>query len=92
MEFKSPVSKVVKFLKKGRNGWKAKCMEAKHEKKLVANQARAVEKSRDCWKRMAKGGQRRIRELEREMERLKFDAPRPEQPAHAEHRQPCVVG
>jgi hypothetical protein len=92
MEFKSPVSKVVKFLQKGRSGWKSKCMTVKREKKLVANQARAAEKSRDYWKALAKDALRRIRELEQQMERLKFDTPRAEQPTRAEHRQPCVVG
>lgn len=92
MEFKSPVSKVVKFLRDGRSNWKAKCVQTKREKKLLANQARAVQKSRDYWKQIAKTAQRQIRQLEQEVERLKCDAPRAEQPTPTEDRQPLVVG
>jgi hypothetical protein len=92
MEFKSPASKVVKFLKEGREGWKAKCQEAKRGRKLCANQARAVEKSRDRWKQVAKAAQRRVHELEQQMERLKCNAPRAARPSSPGIEQSCVVG
>jgi chromosome segregation ATPase len=72
--FKSPVSKLVRFFQKSRNGWKAKCQEAKRENKKLATQTRAVEKSRDRWKHEARTARRRIRELEQQMERLKCSA------------------
>lgn len=72
--FKSPVSKLMKFFHKSRDGWKAKCQEAKRANKLLANQTRAVEKSRERWRETALAAQRQLRELEREVEELKIAA------------------
>lgn len=74
MEFKSPVHKLVSCFHKSRNQWKGKCQEEKRRSKLLSNQNRAVEKSRDRWKEMAKTAQREVRKLEREIERLKWSA------------------
>jgi hypothetical protein len=71
MEFKSPVSKLVSCFHKSRNRWKAKCQQEKRQNKLLSNQNRAVEKSRDRWKGMAKTAQHEIRQLRCEIERLK---------------------
>jgi len=72
--FRSPVSKLMKFFRKSRDRWKAKCQEAKRANKLLANQTRAVEKSRERWKEAARAAQRQLRELEREVEELKSAA------------------
>ncbi len=69
--YKSPKSKLLRFFESSRDQWKSKCQEAKHVKKLLANQTRAVEKSREQWKQVAQDAQRRIDELEREVEELK---------------------
>lgn len=74
--FKSPVPKLVVFFEKSRNRWKAKCQKAKHQNKLLANQTRAVEKSREDWRRKATEAEERIRELEHELEDLKCTASR----------------
>lgn len=79
MLFKSPASKLIACFHKSRDGWKAKCQEAKREKKKLINQTRAVEKSRDRWKQNTKTALRRIRELECEIERLKCTAAPAEQ-------------
>src|ERR1700685_958547 len=78
--FKTPVVKLSKFFERSRNGWKAKCLAAKRRNKLLANQARAVEKSRERWKQTAAEAQQRVREWERELEELKCSAARVEQP------------
>jgi hypothetical protein len=70
------MSKLVKFFQKSRDGWKAKCREAKQRNKLLGNQVRAVEKSRTQWEAAARDARRRVRELERELENLKCAAGR----------------
>ena len=71
-QFSSPVSKLVRFFKNSRDGWKAKHQELKKTAKLLANQTRAVEKSRDSWQERANAAEQRITELERQIEELKF--------------------
>ena len=65
--FKSPLSKLVSFFRKSRDKWKAKCQTAKQENKLLANQTRAVEKSREKWMQVARKAQERVRRLELEL-------------------------
>jgi len=72
--FKSPVAKLLKFFQKSRNGWKAKCQQAKERNKHLATQTRAVEKSRAAWRRKAEFAQRELRELRQELEVLKNTA------------------
>ena len=71
-QFSSPVSKLVRFFKKSRDGWKGKHQELKKEAKLLTNQTRAVEKSREQWRERASTAEQRVAELERQMEELKF--------------------
>jgi lipopolysaccharide export system protein LptC len=61
--FKSPVRKLVKFFRKSRDGWKAKCQEAKTLNKRLATQVRAVEKSRAAWRRKAELAERELRDM-----------------------------
>jgi hypothetical protein len=68
--FLGPPSKLVKFFVRSRDGWKAKCQSAIARNKLLGNQVRTVEKSREHWRRVAEEAQRRQRELERELEDL----------------------
>jgi peptidoglycan hydrolase CwlO-like protein len=70
-KFSSPAGKLVKFFERSRNGWKAKQRKLKEEQKLLLNQTRAVEKSRDEWRKRASKAQQRVKELEREVEDLK---------------------
>lgn len=70
-QFNSPASKLVRFFEKSRNGWKAKHRELKRTCKLLQNQARAVEKSRESWQKRALQAGQRVAELEREIEQLK---------------------
>lgn len=68
-EFVSPVRKLSRFFLKSRDGWKAKCLSAKYSIKLLKNQVRAVERSRDEWKQKAAEHRRRIAELEAELQK-----------------------
>lgn len=70
-QFASPVSKLVRFFEKSRDGWKAKHQELKRTCKLLQNQTRAVEKSRESWRERVVTAEQRIVELEHEIERLK---------------------
>lgn len=69
--FKSPVSKLLKFFPQSRDRWKAKCQQAKRNNKKLANQVRAVEKSREHWKQLAKSAQQLSAQYQRELAELK---------------------
>jgi hypothetical protein len=70
-QYTTPPKKLLRFFVNSRDGWKAKCAEAKEEHKLQANQVRAVEKSRAYWRALAEERQRQIAELEAELAELK---------------------
>jgi hypothetical protein len=72
--FKSPLPKLVVFFESSRDRWKAKCQKMKRQNKLLTNQTRAVEKSREDWRRKATEAEKRIHELERQLEDLKCTA------------------
>ena len=72
--FKSPTGKLLKFFMRSRDGWKAKCQQAKRENKKLANQVRAVEKSRNHWKQVAKQAQHVLAQSQSELEELKNHA------------------
>jgi lipopolysaccharide export system protein LptC len=71
---KSPVRKLLKFFQNSRNGWKAKCQQAKAQNKHWATQTRAVEKSREAWRQKAESAERELRALRQELEALKSTA------------------
>lgn len=72
--FKSPVCKLLKFFPQSRDRWKAKCQLAKRDNKKLANQVRAVEKSRDHWKQVAKDARQLSTKYQHELEKLKNHA------------------
>lgn len=71
---KSPLLKLVKFFRRSRDGWKAKCQRAKRQNKALFVQSRAVERSRNRWKAVARESRQQIRRLLREVEELKQTA------------------
>ena len=75
--YKSPTAKLLKFFPQSRDRWKAKCLVLRRENKKLANQTRAVEKSREHWKEQARAARRRVAEIERELEELKSLAAEP---------------
>lgn len=75
-QFSSPIRKLVPFFKKSRDAWKAKYMNVKAARKLMQNQVRAVEKSREIWKQRAETFEARVTELESELAALKMAAPK----------------
>ena len=50
--WKSPLRKLARFFGRSRDRWKAKYAALKKSFKLLVNQVRAVEKSREKWNRM----------------------------------------
>lgn len=70
-QYSTPRKKLLRFFMRSRDGWKEKCQEARKQRKLMANQVRAVEKSRKRWRTLAEEGQRRVAELEAEVAELK---------------------
>ena len=69
-DYTSPLRKLVAFFKGSRDKWKGKCQKTKEENKLLKNQVRAVERSRDHWKELARERSKRIAELEGELEKI----------------------
>ena len=67
--YSSPLKKLVRFFRQSRDGWKRKCLDAKHALKLLKNQVRAVERSREQWKQQCHQQRRRIAELEAELQK-----------------------
>jgi len=72
-EYTSPLRKLTRFFRKSRDKWKRKCLDAKQNLKLVKNRVRAVERSRDRWSERACERQRRIDELEAELQKTADD-------------------
>jgi hypothetical protein len=70
-DWKSPLRKLVQFFRRSRDGWKAKYLAKKERYKLIANQVRAVEKSRAKWRQTAEEAQQRVRQLQQELEQHK---------------------
>jgi hypothetical protein len=62
-EFKSPVKKLSAFFEKARDNWKAKYIAKRDQAILLANQVRAVEKSREHWITVALEVKRELQEI-----------------------------
>lgn len=74
-QYTTPRKKLLRFFVGSRDGWRAKYAEVKENRKLQANQVRAVEKSRAHWRALAEERQRRIAELEAELAEQKGELP-----------------
>jgi hypothetical protein len=70
-QYRSPRKKLLRFFVGSRDGWKTKCAEANEDRKRLANQVRAVEKSREQWRTLAEERKWQLAELERELAELK---------------------
>ena len=69
--WKSPLRKLARFFGSSRDRWKAKYAALKKSYKLLVNQVRAVEKSREKWKQDAKLAQQQLDQLQQELKELK---------------------
>ena len=70
-EYTTPRMKLLRFFVGSRDRWKEKCLKVKQARKRQRNQVRAVEKSREGWKTLAKQQEQKIQKLEKELEALK---------------------
>ena len=70
-EFSSPLKKLLQRFLESRDSWKAKHQAIKADHKLLQNQARAVEKSREQWRKQALDLKKRVQELENELQSQK---------------------
>lgn len=52
--YRSPVSKLIRFFRRSRDNWKAKCKAAKRENKSLKIRLAKMRESRDRWKAQAK--------------------------------------
>ena len=62
-QMKSPTRKLLTFFKSSRDKWKEKCLVSKKQLVILGNQVRAVEKSREEWRKRAKTAERQLAEL-----------------------------
>ena len=62
--YKSPMRKLVKFFENSRDGWKAKCQEAKYKVKMLRNKVRYLEKRKAELNK-------RVKELEKELQQYR---------------------
>ncbi|MFN0053935.1 MAG: hypothetical protein ACKV0T_17285 [Planctomycetales bacterium] len=69
--FKSPMRKLLAFFQRSRDAWKSKYMALNERCKLLSNQVRAVEKSRQKWRQEAAEAQQLLQQLQQELERVK---------------------
>jgi hypothetical protein len=60
-KFKSPIHKIVAFLTRSRDGWKAKHLSVKKKLRLTENQLRVVEASREHWRQRALAAQSELK-------------------------------
>jgi hypothetical protein len=54
MEYRSPISKLLRFFRRSRDQWKAKCQAAKKENNSLKIRLAKMKESRDRWKAKAK--------------------------------------
>ncbi len=69
--YRSPLRKLVLFFQRSRDGWKAKYQSLKERCKLLINQVRAVEKSREHWREVVEEQRRQLKVLEEELAAIK---------------------
>lgn len=55
MPYRSPISKLLRFFCESRDKWKAKCKEAKRERKSLKYRLAVMTESRNRWKAEALG-------------------------------------
>lgn len=54
LPYRSPISKLLRFFRRSRDKWKAKCKEAKRENKSLKYRLAVMTESRDRWKAKAR--------------------------------------
>lgn len=64
-KYKSPISKVVSFLEKSRDNWKTKYSELMKRTRRLENQVRAVEASREKWRREANQARAELKQVKK---------------------------
>jgi hypothetical protein len=69
--YRSPLSKLVRFFERSRDGWKEKCQAAKKKAKALVNHVVALKKSRNRWKALARQHRNEVERLREELEQVK---------------------
>jgi hypothetical protein len=69
--YRSPLSKLVRFFERSRDGWKEKCQAAKRKAKALVNHVVALKKSRNHWKALARRHRNEVKGLRQELEAIK---------------------
>ena len=71
IDYQSSPSRLARFFKESRDGWKQKAVERQSKLRTVDIKVRDLTKSRDKWKREAKETKQRLEQLEKELETLR---------------------
>ena len=56
----SPIHKLLRFFRRSRDKWKAKCLDAKKENKSLKYRLAKMTESRDRWKAEARDSKKRL--------------------------------
>jgi hypothetical protein len=72
--YRSPLSKLVQFFHKSRDGWKQKCQAAKARAKRLYNHIVKLKASRNRWKEIARQSRREAEQLRQELAAVKNSA------------------
>ena len=67
LSFRSPDRKLLPFLLRSRDGWKAKCLDAKTENKSLKYRLGVMTKSRDRWKAEVRELKKRLADIEKHL-------------------------
>jgi hypothetical protein len=62
-EFKSPVTRLARLFKKGRDNWKEKALEKRTKMRSLEIKVRDLSNSRDNWKARALAAEKKLKAL-----------------------------
>jgi len=73
IDYKSHSSRLARFFKDSRDGWKQKALERQERLRAADVKVRDLTKSRDKWKLETKEAKKRIEQLEKEIEKKRVE-------------------
>lgn len=74
-EYRSPLTKLVRFFAKSRDQWKEKCQVGKRRLKSLSTQLDWTRNNRDGWRELAVQRKAEIEQLRAELEAIKKSRP-----------------
>jgi chromosome segregation ATPase len=85
-EYKSPARKLIPFFKSSRDKWKAKCLAAKYQIKLLRNRLRHMERRGADLKHKLKALEKELQSVKNKKQKLAHEVERLKKTADAGER------